>query len=302
MAALEVFKQVAKVADVPFLAFDVLPVLWQFSLGPLLNLDQFQEFMSLIKMVSARIEDEQTRKLQQLGGRGASNAANQQSVTNGATSDGDFESLVTGRSSKTTNGTADDSWESAWTNDSAARAPTSQQHQHRTQNSATFSWSTPNTEPAVARNLGAPHSQISRTVTPDTMSSFAALTPSKPGQQNEAPIRPTAVQHQAPALGVRPGSSAGNAGNYASWPVASDTSNPWAIPQPPVPPSQQTASNAWAAIPVSNNWNAHNGNLSNALNGMSIDPPTQKRGPGGFGQTAQPQKPSGTLDKWESLL
>ena len=66
MAALEVFKEVGKIADSDFLAMDVLPILWQFSLGPLLNLQQFQAFMTLIKSLSSRIEQEQTRKLQEL--------------------------------------------------------------------------------------------------------------------------------------------------------------------------------------------------------------------------------------------
>ena len=65
MAALAVFKQVGKIADADFLAMEALPILWSFSLGPLLNLQQFQAFMDLIKALSSRIEKEQIRKLKE---------------------------------------------------------------------------------------------------------------------------------------------------------------------------------------------------------------------------------------------
>ncbi|KAL8837192.1 MAG: hypothetical protein Q9176_005823 [Flavoplaca citrina] len=66
MAALAVFKQVGKIADTDFLATECLPVLWSFSLGPLLDMQQFQEYMKLIKSLSTRIETEQMRKLREL--------------------------------------------------------------------------------------------------------------------------------------------------------------------------------------------------------------------------------------------
>lgn len=71
MAALDVFKAISNQVDSDFLAMDVLPIIWQFSLGPLLNLPQFQAYMSLIKSMSARVENEQTRKLQELGANSA---------------------------------------------------------------------------------------------------------------------------------------------------------------------------------------------------------------------------------------
>jgi SCY1-like protein 2 len=74
MAVLRVFKQVGEVADSDYLAMKVLPLLWQFSLGPLLNLQQFQAFMLLIKTMSSKIEREQTRKLQEMGSSYTGNA------------------------------------------------------------------------------------------------------------------------------------------------------------------------------------------------------------------------------------
>ena len=64
MAALNVLRQVGGIADAEFVAIDLLPVLWTMGLGPLLDLQQFQAFMDLIKSLSSRVESEQTKKLQ----------------------------------------------------------------------------------------------------------------------------------------------------------------------------------------------------------------------------------------------
>ncbi|KAI4800918.1 kinase-like protein, partial [Aureobasidium sp. EXF-8845] len=105
MAALKVFRQIGQVVDSDFLAMEALPILWSFSLGPLLDLEQFQAFMTLIKSLSSRIEREHTRKLQELGssnGAGATRSGAKQptafqssSATNGG--EVDFASLVSGR-------------------------------------------------------------------------------------------------------------------------------------------------------------------------------------------------------------
>lgn len=63
MAALKVLQVVGGIADTDFVAMDVLPVLWSMSLGPLLDLTQFQAFMDLIQSLSSRVEAEQTKKL-----------------------------------------------------------------------------------------------------------------------------------------------------------------------------------------------------------------------------------------------
>ena len=71
MAALDVFRAIGSHTDTDFLAIDILPILWQFALGPLLNLSQFQAYMALIKSLSSRVESDQTRKLQELGSSSA---------------------------------------------------------------------------------------------------------------------------------------------------------------------------------------------------------------------------------------
>jgi SCY1-like protein 2 len=68
IAALNVLREVGGVADADFVAMDLLPILWSMSLGPLLDLKQFQSFMELIKSLSSKVEAEQTRKLQDLSG------------------------------------------------------------------------------------------------------------------------------------------------------------------------------------------------------------------------------------------
>lgn len=262
--------------------------------------------MTLIKSISSRIEDEQTRKLQQLGGRGGASSSYQNRPTNGAgPEDGDFETLVTGRSSKT-NGVSDDSWESAWTDDNTqatATVPSQRQSGH----APTFSWSgtAPPTGPATnSRDVIASRSQISRTVTPDTMTSFASLAPSRPGQQNGATSIPATNQQQASAPSRPLPSSSNSSANYSNFSTP-DPSNPWAALQPatsqPHSRAQPSTSNPWASIPAANNWSTQNNGLSNSMGGMKLTPSAPKSGPGAFGQTQQP-KPSNGMDKWESLL
>lgn len=70
MATLNVFREVGKIADSEFVALEVIPILWTFSMGPLLDVSQFQDFMSLIKSLSSKVEHEQIRKLQDLSPSG----------------------------------------------------------------------------------------------------------------------------------------------------------------------------------------------------------------------------------------
>ena len=196
-AALAVFRQVSNIADTDYLALEVLPVLWNFSLGPLLNLQLFQEFMDLIKKLSARVETEQTRKLQDLShSNGAKDASRSHDLasTNGffATSGTenvgvtDFERLVLGKG--TTNGT--DMLGEAQPQASISGAPS-------------FSWSSPPmnaSQNGLMSNMMTPQA---RTITPDqALNSFATLSP-KPitntinsGLNSLAPMQPTMLQPQ----------------------------------------------------------------------------------------------------------
>ncbi|KAJ9648050.1 Protein kinase domain-containing protein ppk32 [Coniosporium tulheliwenetii] len=161
MAALDVFKEVGKIADSDFLAMDVLPILWSFSLGPLLNLAQFQAFMTLIKSLSTRIEQEQTRKLQELSASNAAAASTSNdfmsfgstSRTNGINTtngdEGDFENLVLGRNRPAGSTNALEDWSTSSNTLSATTAATLRPAQPRSKSehlptaAPSFSWSTP---------------------------------------------------------------------------------------------------------------------------------------------------------------
>lgn len=185
MAALAVFKEIGKIIDADFLAMDVLPMLWSFSLGPLLNLQQFQEFMALIKSLSSKIEQEQTRKLRDLSSsnvQGHSNnsrgndlmnmgSTNATFGVNGADDVGesDFERLVLGHGGGPDGASTDMLGQTL--------RPQPQRAQSTQAQAPVFSWSTPaipnsNNVSSSFANPG------SRAITPDqTLSSFATLNP-----------------------------------------------------------------------------------------------------------------------------
>ncbi|KAF2632089.1 protein kinase-like protein Scy1 [Macroventuria anomochaeta] len=205
MAAHDVFKAIAPQVDSDFLAMDVLPILWQFSLGPLLNLPQFQAYMTLIKSTSARVEQEQTRKLQELGANsttatsrnefmsfGGPPASNGYDSTNGG-DDTNFEALVRGGNQGTTGGSdmlGGDPWANASASVSASSSTTLPSRPANRANNvspapATFSWSTPPVSPPPPTTLSAPQGN-SRAITPDNTfsslnSSFPAMNPTNPG-------------------------------------------------------------------------------------------------------------------------
>lgn len=196
MAALNVLKVVGVVADADFVAMSILPLLWSMSLGPQLNLKEFQSFMTLIKSLSSRVEDEQTKKLQELqGGNVTTPGAKDDFMSFGAiagstldtngTSESDFEALVKGRipTSAVANpmdsgwDTATPSMTSPLSNSSTARKSTP---------TATFSWSSPPASSAGSTALK-PQQPSFRTVTPD-LTSFQPMAPTT--TQFSQPLQP----------------------------------------------------------------------------------------------------------------
>ena len=188
MAALAVFKEIGKIADADFLAIDVLPILWSFSLGPLLNLQQFQEFIALINSLSSKIEQEQTRKLRDLSSsnaRGHSTNSNGNDLVNtGSTSaafgangtddvgESDFERLVLGRGGGPDGASTDMLGQTL--------RPQPQRAQSTQAQAPVFSWSTPTISPVpTSSNVSSGFlNPGSRAITPDqTLSSFATLNP-----------------------------------------------------------------------------------------------------------------------------
>ncbi|GME31161.1 hypothetical protein GTA08_BOTSDO05305 [Neofusicoccum parvum] len=207
MASLDVFKEVGKVADSDFLAMDVLPILWNFSLGPLLNLQQFQGFMALIKQLSTRIEQEQTRKLQELSASNTTAATSAHDFMsfggispgiNGASNgeDADFESLVTGRASS--GFPADSGFDGGWGSSSNTTSPPvsaglprpSNQRAQSSTAAPAFSWSTPPPQqtstppPRLGMNTSLQPQARSRTPDSSSLNSFASLKPQSTGGTN----------------------------------------------------------------------------------------------------------------------
>lgn len=229
VAALNVLRIVGEAADADFVAMDVLPILWSMSLGPLLNLKQFQTFMELIRNLSRRVEEEQTKKLQELSGNtnGTTSAANEDFLSfggvtgtafdaNGANED-DFEALVKGRSSGAVTSPGFPSWDEQ---PSAAAASAAGRSSGRSTPSApAFSWSTPPPMSPPAQKMQQP---AFRTVTPD-LARFETLTPSS--TQYSHPLQPTTAPLQAaPAPKQNTGATSVN---WGAAPSATASSNTW---------------------------------------------------------------------------
>ncbi|KAJ6179200.1 hypothetical protein N7519_009661 [Penicillium mononematosum] len=301
MASLKVFRQVGTVADSEFLALEVLPVLWSFSLGPLLSLKQFNAFMALIKTLSTRIEQEQSKKLQELssgaGPSGFQNGADEfsQSVTGLSSPDADggagsFERLVLGKKASPANGQSIDMWGSMEPAKPATPAVPSM--------SPSFSWSSNNAGTAHQANALSQQSNIGfRSITPDQkLGSFPSLTPARqaspvaqvfPTMQPSsstwgAPANPNVRSHTGP-----PGQSLGSMptmtpSNHMSGPTAQPTPNYSSFSIPP-PPAGNMVTNSTMRPPPMNT-----ANRLTSFQGTAATPQqgTQKQG----------------LDKYESLI
>ncbi|KAJ5556877.1 hypothetical protein N7494_000792 [Penicillium frequentans] len=291
VAALKVFREVGKVADSDFIALEVLPVLWSFSLGPLLNLKQFNDFMDLIKSLSAKIEKEQTRKLQELSSGGDStgfqngSSSFSQSATDLTSSDTDtarnnFERLVLGKSTTASASNGMDMWGSIETEASASK---------RTTTSPAFSWSTNN---GTALKPASSSGQLGfRSITPDQkLSSFPSLAPARqpspaapafPTMQPMQPMQPSSPTWGTQVQGgTRTGSLASLSGMAAGTP-APQQANYSAFSIPP-PPGAMNSNNAMRSPLGMNTTTATFPTQSQT----QYQPPAQKQG----------------LDKYESLI
>ncbi|KAI0198202.1 ARM repeat-containing protein [Astrocystis sublimbata] len=232
MASLDVLRVVGENADADFAAMEILPILWYMSLGPLLDLKQFQSFMELIKSLSRRVEDEQTKKLQELAvtngatspavpanddflGFGGVTGTTFDTAANGTTPD-DFERLVKGKAAQTTSGAMDGGWDTmASSTPTAATSAAAAASATVKSPTAQFSWSTP--PPQANTQFNPPKTQPQpafRTVTPD-LASFGTLSPQT--TQFSQPLQPVAAS--TPSIQNAPSASTG-----INW---SGAANPW---------------------------------------------------------------------------
>lgn len=250
IAALNVLRIVGGVADAEFVAMEILPILWSMSLGPLLELKQFQTFMELIKSLSRRVEDEQTKKLQELSGLVKTPNPNNDDFlafggvtgtgfdqSNGTTED-DFESLVKGRSKPQASPSSASAGNSGFANwdDSPAPATSAPPSISRssTNTPPAFSWSTPppGAGSAPPSNVAKPQQASSfRTVTPD-LGRFEAMKPSS--TQFSQPLQPSPLNQQRQPVRQPSSSSVTSTNttksNAINWSTTSSsaTANPWA--------------------------------------------------------------------------
>ena len=306
MAALKVLKQIGGLVDIDFLAMDVLPILWSFSLGPLLNLQQFQEYIVVIRGLSSKIEHEQTRKLRDLASKSA-NGLDASSQSNGlmsmdegadlfaapaSTSTTDFERLVLGKGG----GTDHSQSSTTLTNPFAAHPGTPSSL------SPSVPWS------SNAGSFATEHS--SRAITPDSSLSSIAALPSRP-------LQPTLQPALQPAAAANPWASPPQTGNGAAG--ISAVGNPWV--SPPQQSLNGAANGAWGRPPIAPSSNSMS-NLTSmgSLNSVNAAPmrPTQSTmqsnsfnlaPPPGAGAVMSGSKPPAPpqgrktgLDAYESLI
>lgn len=304
MAALSVFQQVRTVADADFLALEVLPVLWSFSLGPLLDLNQFGEFMALIKSISSKVEREQMKKLQELSSGDASGFRNgtapstkapsgfTQSET-GSTRD-NFERLVLGRGATASNDQGSDIWGGLVSNTPPLQASATPQP-----SSTALSWSS-----TTAGSAGRQSSLTTRSITPDfKLNSFPSLEPTAKQNSSSASAFPT-LQPSAPSPWSMPNTSnhqpqysgsspslaslaSMNASNTSSASTKLQTTPSYSAFSIPPPPSTQ-ASSAFTNTSQTP-FGGGTGQSSPLFNSSAVQP-------------QQPENQKQGLDKYQSLI
>lgn len=291
MAALRVFQQIGRVADTECIAIEVMPILWSFSLGPLLDLTQFQAYISLIKSMSTKIEREQLRKLQGLSSStrpAETRATAPMSYINGANSTNlemgagdDFERLVlSNRNDKP---------------DPFAGALSTAEK--LTPNPPSFSWSSSNHTQQVT-GIGSMATlrpqPVSRSITPDvTVATFPSLQP-QPMSSIFAPLQPQPFRQ----------ASTPNVAGQNAFPTQHPT-RPVQVPNYSITPPP-SSSNIWQTNSTSGfpSNNAHQPVIVQQAN-----PHINQRAALDFGDPTPAlvpppvQQPSKTgLDKYQSLL
>ncbi|KAA8649211.1 putative protein kinase Scy1 [Aspergillus tanneri] len=312
MAALGVFRQVGTVADTDFLAMEILPILWSFSLGPLLDLHQFGEFLALIKNISSKIEREQTKKLQELssGGNssgfqngidGSSKPSNLMQSDIDSTRD-DFERLVLGRGLAGSSDQNMGPWGSL-----VSETPATQPHSQQSVSKGMPRSSNITGSVGRADTLSRQPGFNARSITPDySLNSFPSLEPAHTQISSMAPEFPV-LQPSSASVGVsfspnsqthvqRKAMSGPTLGALASMKTTGNSMSDSA-PQPtapnysafsiPPPPSSQTTMGSFAgAGPGRSSFVGNTTSNSFLQNNTPIPQVSQKQG----------------LDKYESLL
>ncbi|CAG8719114.1 6005_t:CDS:10, partial [Acaulospora morrowiae] len=66
ITTLSVYEEMGKNVEKDIMATEILPQLWKMSIVPTLNIDQFQKFMQVIKVMSMKVEEEHSKQLQDI--------------------------------------------------------------------------------------------------------------------------------------------------------------------------------------------------------------------------------------------
>jgi len=306
MTVLKVFQQIARAGDIDFLATEVMPILWAFALGPLLDLSQFKAYMDVIQALTQKIQREQVKKLRELttvnksvvdSRERASISTAASAQANGTGPEQDFEKLVLGSRSRETK----DPFAGALSDGEKLRP-----------SAPSYSWqsSSGKTTPAARMPTLQPSQPQSRSVTPDvSMSSFPTLQPASTASAWSQPLQPIG----SAASAARSGWS--TTPMQPQGPVRGDS---WGQPLS----SQPTlGSSRLQATSFLNSPSASTGTSSAAKTGIApmLAPPPQSPPPIGTLQaqrfpngtvtsSTQPQQaqqqstPRQALDKYQSLL
>jgi SCY1-like protein 2 len=222
--------------------------------------------MALIKSTSARVENEQTRKLHELGANnvtatsrnefmsfGGPSTMNGLDSTNGG-DDTNFEALVRGGNPGPSGG-SDMLGGDPWANGSASGSTSTTLPLHSATNrartaspAATFAWSTPPVSPPPATNLStAPQGQKAAT----SNSSFSALNSSFPAM---SPLNPGIGSPTFGQQNSRPGMS-----------MNSMASSPAMTPNYTPQPASIDWSKASTSSSMTNNWSNTSSNATSTL-------------------------------------
>ncbi|KAL8805271.1 MAG: hypothetical protein Q9182_002039 [Xanthomendoza sp. 2 TL-2023] len=298
MAALAVFKQVGTIADTDFLATECLPVLWAFSLGPLLDVQQFQEYMKLIKSLSSKIENEQMRKLRELSSN--STASKNNDLMNVGSTDAFFSS----------NGDdvgGDDFARLVLGKGTAAKVPDMlgdslrPQPQRSQTSTPVFGWSTPSTASqgnangtSTVHGFGQSQTSTFQPAVPGpSLNDLATLKPTAPLSAGVGSSRTNSFGIMAPMQPSRPQpspwSTNSNAPKMQSFANSSYTPPQSISPLPPPPNPMSSFSQFSIAPPPSqgqSNMQSQYGNglggSHNMANGAHVDPNRKKTGLDGY--------------------
>lgn len=273
MAALKVFRQVGKIADADFLAFEVLPLLWSFSLGPLLNLEQFEQFMSIIKALSSKIEQEQTRKLRELSSNTNGDSAALRSTDlmgdspctasnmGSDVGENDFERLVLGKSSGRGDG---------FFGKSLRPQP---QRAQSAQAAPIFSWSTPVAkEPQILTPALTSTSPYTSSLNPSLNTNFQAITPDQQ-LHSFTSLKPTSTMANISANGTLSSFHALTPMQTSPNPWSSSTTSAQSANQYPNNTTQNQSSIPWTYNSATNAMVPQWQKNLNPQSGFSIPPP-----------------------------